>query len=919
MKFCVLFRRLFWNQVIIQYKMNMESKLCIYFCSSLLPEVSHLLKELDYPDVSLKGYPANCTKGFLNADSILDMIGSNLDEFSKIIVFAGACRSSDDLRYEINSKIEVVWLEQCFEIFHNLPSIYHFIRKGNYLVTNGWLKHYKQHIREWGFTDSLAKSFFGESTKKLLLLDTGLPGDYNTALTSLADYMGLPYDILPVGNSYLRLFIESYILKWRAAEERSSLNGKIAKITSESADYAMLFSQLKKLIDLTDEGLIIEEIANLIDMLFIPQQISYKKYYKQKYGEQVFFKNSTNLSSINDDNSLLIEIEHNGQLTGSFKVSGIQFKQHRSRFNSILRVISQIGGLSIANARKYSELEIAKQTIEMSQKRFRAVMEQAPSVIEMYDLKGVQISVNKAYEELWGFPASHTLNKFNILKSEEVRRSGLINYVLKAYAGESVKVPEYQFDSTGRTEGKGVGRKRWLSTQVYPLKDINNKVQTIIVAHEDITEQKEIALLLSERSRKFKQLSQSIGEMLSLEKVEDIYSFLTNSLNQQYPDAILLFVTIDEDNQEASLYNIQGISSKFIEKVIKLTGFNIFEKKYKLTPYHLSLFKSGELYHFTKGLAEFSGSEVNYNVARLLEKMVGINQIYTIGINKGQRLFAAVHMFNIGKNPINDNDYIELYVKLAAIVIEKKQAEISLRKSGEELNELNAQKDKFFSIISHDLKSPFSSILGFSEVLMEQIKDEDYEGIGEYTEIIRDSSRQAMDLLTNLLEWTSSESGRMKFNPGNFDLVILIKEIRMLLGVIASQKAISVNLDLPKEIAIHADKTMVSTVLRNLVSNAIKFTGKGGEITVSAEKKIDKVVVFVKDNGMGIDKARLEKLFTIGESESTQGTNHEKGTGLGLILCKEFIQKHGGEIWVESEQGVGSVFYFTIPYNVAEI
>ena len=242
---------------------------------------------------------------------------------------------------------------------------------------------------------------------------------------------------------------------------------------------------------------------------------------------------------------------------------------------------------------------------------------------------------------------------------------------------------------------------------------------------------------------------------------------------------------------------------------------------------------------------------------------------------------------------------------------ERKRAEEALRESEIKLRELNAQKDKFFSIIAHDLKSPFNGIMGFSELLTNQIKANNYEGIDEYAKIIRQSSQKAMDLLMNLLEWSLAHTGRMVFNPETFELVDLIGENRMLLEAIACQKAITINEVLPHEMIVFADKQMISAVLRNLISNAIKFTRQGGVINISAEKREKEVLVSVSDNGIGITPGRLEKLFRIDESDSTPGTNNEKGTGLGLILCKEFVEKHGGKMWVESMEKVGSTFYFT--------
>jgi PAS domain S-box-containing protein len=248
-------------------------------------------------------------------------------------------------------------------------------------------------------------------------------------------------------------------------------------------------------------------------------------------------------------------------------------------------------------------------------------------------------------------------------------------------------------------------------------------------------------------------------------------------------------------------------------------------------------------------------------------------------------------------------------------ITKRKEGEQALRESEEKLRGINAQKDKLFSIIAHDLKSPFNTILGFSDILVDQIKNNDLEGIDRYATIIQESSRRSYELLMNLLEWSRSQTGRIDFNPEYLDMVSLIKDVSSLLNDLALQKTISIQKQLPHRVTVFADRHMTSTVLRNLISNAIKFTHRGGEIILSAHEAATEIIVSVKDNGIGIAQDHLENIFAIGESESTLGTANEKGTGLGLILCKEFIDKHGGRIWVESVEGRGSDFFFALPVN----
>ena len=246
-------------------------------------------------------------------------------------------------------------------------------------------------------------------------------------------------------------------------------------------------------------------------------------------------------------------------------------------------------------------------------------------------------------------------------------------------------------------------------------------------------------------------------------------------------------------------------------------------------------------------------------------------------------------------------------------ITERKMIEMKLQENETILRELNTTKDKFFSIIAHDLRTPFNAIIGLSDLLLMQIQSKDYDGIEEYAEIIQNSSQQAMNLLMNLLEWSRSQTGKLEIKPILVDIALLTRGIINLLNDSALQKSITIIKKMPEIANVLADKEMIATVLRNLIANAIKFTNHGGTITVSIEQKQEELVVAVSDNGIGIRKENIVKLFRIDESTSTVGTQNEKGTGLGLMLCKEFITKHGGKIWVESEQGKGSVFSFSIP------
>ena len=249
-------------------------------------------------------------------------------------------------------------------------------------------------------------------------------------------------------------------------------------------------------------------------------------------------------------------------------------------------------------------------------------------------------------------------------------------------------------------------------------------------------------------------------------------------------------------------------------------------------------------------------------------------------------------------------------------LIARTKANIHLAESHTEIKKLNATKDKFFSIIAHDLKSPFNSLLGFSSMLNDNIEKYDREEQKNFIGIIHSGIQNTYKLLEALLLWSQSQQGSVDFKPEKLKLYSLINENIQLLTQSAENKKIKIINKTAENIYVNADKNMLSTIVRNLISNAIKFTNKGGDIEIAClptEPSLSFMKIYVKDTGLGILKEKQKKIFDIAENTSTKGTDGEEGTGLGLILCKEFVEKHGGKIWVESEVGKGSSFIFTLP------
>jgi signal transduction histidine kinase len=231
----------------------------------------------------------------------------------------------------------------------------------------------------------------------------------------------------------------------------------------------------------------------------------------------------------------------------------------------------------------------------------------------------------------------------------------------------------------------------------------------------------------------------------------------------------------------------------------------------------------------------------------------------------------------------------------------------------QQLLKLNADKDLFISVLAHDLRSPFTALIGLSDLLIKNIRIYDIDETESLLKGFRNASQDTFTLLEDLLKWTSTQSGKIPFNPQKLRISDICNNILETLNRNAVAKNITIKGSIKDSLFVFADIDMLKTVLRNLVSNAIKFTNHNGIININAEERDGTAIISVSDNGIGIKPDKLTKLFDISQRQTTIGTAEETGTGLGLILIKEFVEKNGGKVWVESEHGKGSEFKFTLP------
>ncbi len=302
-------------------------------------------------------------------------------------------------------------------------------------------------------------------------------------------------------------------------------------------------------------------------------------------------------------------------------------------------------------------------------------------------------------------------------------------------------------------------------------------------------------------------------------------------------------------------------------------------------------------------------------VEKTMEKLTSGSFKQVFSTNRNYRKDRSIIHCEWYNTILKDQNGDMLFVLSQVLDITKRiQEEEELKENEKKLQQLNVDKDRFISILSHDLKNPFNALLGLSDLLKENIRRFEIGEIENLVNHINQSAQNTYNLLEDILMWARIESDKITINLQKLSLKDICDDVLEIFNPIAKAKGITINYIPQDQIDVFADIEMLKMVLRNLVSNAIKFTDKGGEIKINAEENSGNITISVSDNGTGIKPDNLTKLFDISQVFTTKGTAEETGTGLGLLLCKEFVEKHGGRIWVESEWGKGSIFYFTVPY-----
>ena len=514
-------------------------------------------------------------------------------------------------------------------------------------------------------------------------------------------------------------------------------------------------------------------------------------------------------------------------------------------------------------SRDITERRETEQTLLRSRSFLNSIIENSPNALWISDEYGTLVRMNQSCRDILHIRDDEVVSKYNILKDNLLEEQGLMPLVRDVFEkGVSVRFETSYDTSVIKSVQLEKTIKIILDVNISPILNSEGKVTNAIIQEIDITEHK----LAEEALLKSKQQYDNLVAKIPV----GVY------ILRSKPDE-----TFELDYVSPRLAEILDLS---IEGLLADANMVI-----------QSIHPDDRM----------SFAKMNLEGIRLNQSFDWKGRIQSKETIKWMHFRSTPEMLENGD---------VLWHGLVIDITERMNADLKIQHINEELSKAIAQKDRFFSIIAHDLRSPFNIFLGYTEMMVEDLPSMILSQIQEIAFSMRGSANNLFQLLENLLEWSLMQQGISRVDPKSFLLGPKISQSLQSVLESVKKKNIELSYMIPEELKVLADENMIQSIIRNLTGNAVKFTPKGGKIVISARSLANNFIeISVTDNGIGMGKELLSKLFSPDERISRKGTDGEPSTGLGLLLCKDFVEKNGGNIWVESEVGKGSAFYFTLP------
>jgi len=591
------------------------------------------------------------------------------------------------------------------------------------------------------------------------------------------------------------------------------------------------------------------------------------------------------------------------------------------------------------------------------------------TAIAKIDLNGMILKINSAFCSFFEYNETELVNNnfHKIIHKKDVHESDFLIDELKKKDVHSLMIEKKFITNTGKC--------KICEINVESIYNQSNEIIYFVIQLQDITEPQKIISKFSDSEKRFKALSNASFEAVFISEngfyidvnkaATEMFGYSYNELKGKFGPEIFSEATRElvkkntlsgyEEPYEAvgikktgELFNVEirGKMFEYMGKQVRVAAVrDITERKIALKTIqdneekYRNLFENSPdpiLIHNQGIIISANKATLDFYGAKNLNEMIGLNALdivhpdyKNIAIERIKRINQKKEIVELVEEKFITLNGIVKDVEIAAVpfkynesivnqvvfrdITERKKIQNALIESENKLKELNITKDKFFSIIAHDLKNPFNQLIGFTDLLLINIGSYTLNEIEEFLTLLNKSAKNGYQLLENLLEWSRAQTGKKQIVAQEIYLKDVINKNIELFSTNSKSKNINLISNVPNNLFIYADYNMIMTVFRNLISNALKFTHRNGNIKIDAYENNNFIKICINDSGIGIGEEEMNKLFRIDVNHSTRGTDNEAGTGLGLILSKEFIELNGGKIWAESILGKGTTFCFTLP------
>jgi PAS domain S-box-containing protein len=742
----------------------------------------------------------------------------------------------------------------------------------------------------------------------------------------------------------------------RQSEENLTNSLALMEATIESTENGILVVDAK--------GSVIKANNRFTEMWTIPSELLSQSE-DEKLLEHIHYQ-------LSDPNSFLEKVKQLYSEPHSESFDLLEFKDGRifERLSKPMLVNGEAKG-RVWSFRDITKQHRSEELLHNERTLFRTVIDLIPDAIYVKDTEGRKILANPKEIELTGKNSeAETIGKTDIiLHSREVAEHSQKEDQFILTTGESIL--DIESNLVDRD-----GKIHTLRGSKVPLRDIHGNITGIVGVNHDITEQKRAEKEITMLANAMKSINECvsitdmedrlifvnesflktygfteaelIGKNVSIfhspnTPYEIVERILPSTLKGRWEGELL---NIRKDGSEFPIYLSTAVIHNSVSEPIALIGVSTDitdrKKAEELLKFEEERYRT-LVENIGEGIGYVDPDEVFVFANPVAENIFGVIKGGLVGRNLkdfiSEEQFATVrsqtHARQQGKRSSYELEFTRSDGEIRNLLVSavpqfddngifigaygvfrditnRKLAELTIQQKNQELQALNITKDKFFSIIAHDLKSPFNTLLGLSELLAENLSTYDEETLQTIVTNLYSTTVNTHKLLENLLDWARNQQNRIEYNPTKIDLFSVANDIIQLLKPTADAKNISLILNISSPFHAMADTYMINAVMRNLISNAIKFTSSKGFVRINAENKENMVLVSIEDNGIGIKPENILQLFRIDTNVSQEGTSGEKGTGLGLLLCMDFVKKHGGNLWVESEIGKGSTFFFTL-------